>query len=103
MKIEKVGAANAKVPIEDTNKAGKKMPLRLFTRICDGAEHHNVTGPDRSEVCDPVTLAVTFKRDGKQTGTLRISFTPDGKHHTVVRQGTREGKSIEETLFFDRK
>src|SRR5436305_1910986 len=96
MKIEKTGPSTVRVNIDRVTKSGEKNSL-TFTRLCDGKEYHTEgLPPGITEICDPTALGVVSKRDSKTFSELQVSFSPDGKSHTVtVKSLNREGKSIE--------
>jgi hypothetical protein len=104
MKIEKIGSQTVRVSVETTTKSGEKRPL-TFERVCDGKGHQaQAFGTGRAEICDPATGAATFLREGKPGGQLRLTFSPDGKSHTVTRSGTNAaGKLVEESLVFEKQ
>ena len=78
-----------------------------FTRVCDGKEHP-LEGigvpPDTVETSNAQTLSGTSKRAGGPTSEMQISFSPDGKTHTLkVKRTMPDGKKLEESWVYDRQ
>ena len=104
MKIQRTASNSYKGEVEVVSSSGEKLPI-TYNRVCDGHEHHPESQPAGvTEICDPVTLNVTTKRDGQENAQLIFTFARDGKSFTLARKRLGpDGKWIDETLFFERQ
>jgi hypothetical protein len=106
MKVEKPEENSYHVKGESTGPSGTKMPFD-FTRVCDRKEHP-VEGqgapPGTVESCDPQTLAVITKTPDGRKSEMKVSFSPDGRSHTLnIKRTMGDGKTVEEIAVYDRQ
>ena len=106
VKIERSAPNKYLVTVESISGSGQKG-TSTFTRTCDRKEHP-VEGsgipPGTTEICDPITFAVTSKHNGKLSFDTQLRFAPDGKSHTVTFKGPdANGKVVESIYVFERQ
>jgi hypothetical protein len=96
-----------KVTVDGTDADGKPTHNE-WTGKFDGKDYP-VTGDPTSDtrsykVINARTLALTVKKDGKETITGRISVSADGKTRTVKTTGTdAQGKKVKNTAVYDKQ
>jgi hypothetical protein len=98
---------NIKVTVDGTDADGKPTHNE-WTGKFDGKDYP-VTGDPTSDarsykVINDRTLALTVKKDGKETVSGRISVSADGKTRTVKTTGTdAQGKKVSNTAVYDKQ
>jgi hypothetical protein len=104
MKVEKVGNAY-RITGEAVAPSGEGRRFDI-TRICDGKEHPlegQGIPPGTVETCNPQTLAITSKTSAGRTSQSEVSFSEDGKTHTLnVIHTSADGKAFEQVYVYDR-
>jgi hypothetical protein len=96
-----------KVTVDGTDNTGKPMHTE-WTGKFDGKDYP-VTGDPIADArsykkVNDHTLALTNKKDGKVTTTVRIVVAADGKSRTVTARGTDPtGKKVRWTAMYDKQ
>ena len=98
---------SVKVTVDGTGSDGKPLHNE-WTGKFDGKDYP-VTGDPDSDMraytkIDDHTLALTVKKGGKVTSTVRVVVSADGKTRTVNVSGTdAKGNKVTSTLVYDKQ
>ena len=98
---------SVKVTVDGTDNDGKKTHNE-WTGKFDGKDYP-VTGDPASDArsytrVNASTLSLIIKNGGKETGTVRVVISADGKTRTVTTTGTdAKGKKFSSTSVYDKQ